>query len=513
MIKRILLASAALVIVSNSIYAQFPKLDTKFGSGGKVDAVIGSFNKDVATGIAPTNDGKIVCVGHDRQTTSADKFIMARFSATGALDKTFNKTGYHALDLGGTRDFGFDCAVLPDNSILGVGFTVNATQNIVVVKFKPDGTLDPTFGVGGKSTIVFGNNDRGKSIIALPNGKILVGGTSAGSILAVKLNADGSLDKSWAGEGFSQITSSANVEVNKILLDPNGKIVFVGEIDNDGAANTSSTDFFWAKMNSEGIIDTDVTRIGDIGKYEVCYDAAYQSDGKLVMVGTKNKPSAVPTQIDTLTNMAVRLNVNGSIDKLFTRDFGINYAESFKTVKIMNNGKIICAGNVNFDNLIVRFNTDLTLDNSFGGPNGYSWSIAGSKDEVNRMFINNNFQLICAGYSTTQPGDNNYTLSKLNTEQTVNLLDQDENLVPLQVLPNPSNGVIRINYQLSSESNVRFEVYDLAGRLVHSFDAGEKTSDPQTEMIDLSHLNAGTYICRMVSRLGNSNIKIQLLEK
>jgi uncharacterized delta-60 repeat protein len=435
---------------------------------------------------------------------------MARFNSNGALDKTFNKTGYNALDLGSSKDFGYDCAVLPDNSILGVGFTTNTVQSIVVVKFKPDGTLDASFGAGGKSTIVFGNNDRGKCIIALPDGKILVGGTSAGSILAIKLNADGSLDKSWGGDGFAQIQSAANVEVNRMLLDPAGKIVFVGEIDNDGGPNPASTDFFWAKLNSDGIIDTDIQRIGIMGKYEVCYDAAYQVDGKLVMVGTQNKPSAVPTQIDTLINYVVRLNVDGTVEKTFSKDFGVNLAESFKTVQIMSDGKIICAGNVNFDNLVARLKTDLTLDNTFGGSSGFTWSIAGSKDEINRMFVNSNFQLVCAGYSTTQPGDNNFTLSRLNTEKTVGLFEVDDNLVPLQVSPNPGNGEIRVSYQLKDAGAVKFEIYDLNGKVLSSVDAGFKTTDPQTEVMNLSYLSTGTYICRLISGTGVSNVKIQL---
>lgn len=508
--NRILTSIISVLLLSHFVHAQIPKLDTRFGSGGKVDAFLGSLNKDVATGVAPTSDGKIVCVGHDRLTTAADKFIMARFTSAGALDKTFNKTGYNALDLGSNKDFGYDLAVLPDNSILGVGFTTNSTQNIVVVKFKTDGTLDPSFGVGGKSTIVFGNNDRGKSIIALPDGKILVGGSSAGSILAVKLNSNGSIDKTWGGDGFAQIQSSANVEVNKMLLDPAGKIVFVGEIDNDGDPNPASTDFFWAKLNADGIIDTDIQRIGQVGKFEVCYDAAYQNDGKLVMVGTKNKPSAVPTQTDTLINIVVRLNPDGTVDKTFSKDFGANLAESFKAVQIMSDGKIICAGNVNFDNLIVRLKTDLTLDNTFGGSSGFTWSIAGSKDEINRMYINSNFQIICAGYSTTQPGDNNFTLSRLNTEKTVAVFDQDANLFPLQVSPNPGNGELRISYQLPQAGNVQFEVYDLNGRLVSAVDAGYKTADPQTETMNLSHLADGTYICRLINQMGVSNIKIQL---
>lgn len=511
-LNRILPAFFSLLIFNQIALAQIPKLDTRFGSGGKVDAFLGSMNKDVATGVAQTSDGKIVCVGHDRLTTSADKFIMARFTSAGALDKTFNKTGYNAIDLGGNKDFGYDVAVLPDNSILGVGFTTNSTQNIVVVKFKTDGTLDPTFGVNGKSTIVFGNNDRGKCIIALPDGKILVGGTSAGSILAVKLNADGSLDKTWGGDGFAQIQSSANVEVNRMLLDPIGKIVFVGEVDNDGGPNPASTDFFWAKLNSDGIIDTDIQRIGLMGKFEVCYDAAYQNDGKLVMVGTQNKPSAVPTQIDTLVNYVVRLNEDGTVEKTFSKDFGVNLAESFKTVRIMSDGKIICAGNVNFDNLISRLKTDLTLDNTFGGSSGFTWSIAGSKDEINRMYVNSNFQIICAGYSTTQPGDNNFTLSRLNTEKTVAVLERDENLIPLQVSPNPGNGEVRVSYQLQEPGVVKFEIYDLSGRLLTTIDAGSKTTDPQTEVMNLFYLADGTYICRLISGDGVSNIKIQLLK-
>lgn len=492
--------------------AQNPKLDNYFGKAGIVNTTLGSWNKEVANAIVQAPDGKFVCVGHDRSTN--DKFIVARYTKLGELDLTFNKTGFNALDLGTSKDFGYDLVVLADNSIVGVGYATAGTQNIYVVKFKADGTLDNSFGNGGKFAIPFGNNDKGKSIIALADGSLLVGGTSGGTLILTKLTQNGAVDSSWGDSGYAQLDDpNGAIELNNMILDNNGKIVVTGEVDNDGGSNTASTDIFYARFNADGSNDIPSTRFGQAGIFEVGFGLALQKDGKVVIVGTKNTPSTVPTQTDKLECIMIRVNTNGTKDKEIVKDFGINLGESFRAVAIQKDGKIIAAGNVNFDNLVVRFNSDFTFDNTFGTNGAYQFGING-KDEINDILITNNSQIISAGYSTSQDqnGYNNFELTRLQTESTVHTIENSitESLY-VNSYPVPTTDVLNLKYLLTNDSNVSIEVFDIIGNKVLSFDKGFQAAAVQLEKIDVSGLSNGTYICRIQTTNGTGNTKFSLI--
>lgn len=79
-----------------------------------------------------------------------------------------------------------------------------------VIRYKADGTLDISFGTGGKLAIDFGESEGASDIALQADGKIVLAGGSgklAGNILLsssfalVRLNAAGSPDASFDGDG------------------------------------------------------------------------------------------------------------------------------------------------------------------------------------------------------------------------------------------------------------------------------------------------------------------------
>lgn len=76
-------------------------------------------------------------------------------------------------------DFGYNMTVLPDNKILVAGMATNGTNvDFALIRYNTDGSLDTSFGTGGKvMTDFFGNQDIGNGgLTVLPDGKILVAG-------------------------------------------------------------------------------------------------------------------------------------------------------------------------------------------------------------------------------------------------------------------------------------------------------------------------------------------------
>jgi uncharacterized delta-60 repeat protein len=513
MLKLNTLKIGAFLLLSNVAFAQ--TLDPTFGTKGIADLTISTFTKESVNGMSFTNDNKIICVGSSREATN-DKFIVARYLGNGQLDKTFNGTGFNAIDLGTSKDYGYDVVVLKDNSVVAVGYATNTKTSSVVVKFKADGTLDASFGTGGKLTIVIGNIDYGKAIVALSDGSFIVGGTTGGSPFLAKVKANGTIDDTWADNGIASISlPQETVNVNRILLDKSGKIVLVGDIDLDNTdpQKTASTDMFWARFNADGTLDGDFKRIGTPKNYDVCYDAILLDNGKLIMVGEKNTPGVSGGAADKVESAIVQLNADGTQDKVFTKDFGVGFAEAFRAVDIMRNGMIIAAGFNDKKATYTRFNLNtLTVDNSFGTAGTFSYTHS-FRPDINRILINKSHQQIfSAGYSTVAgQGNQNFLVTKIISDLSP-ALEADANTIPLTAFPNPTANSLTISYQLGNESEVSVDLYDLSGKLVQHLADGIRSAAPQTESFELADVSAGIYICRINTQSGASNIRVNIVK-
>ncbi|HEX2863121.1 MAG TPA: hypothetical protein VHN99_01025, partial [Deinococcales bacterium] len=127
----------------------------------------------------------------------------------GSLDTTFATGGVFDRQLGATYSDLTAAAALPDGSLLAAG-TADSTGSTVldalIVKFRPDGSLDPAFGAGGQRRFAApGGLDT--TILALAvegDGKILflrqVNAVPTAYDLT-RLNPDGSVDTSYAAGG------------------------------------------------------------------------------------------------------------------------------------------------------------------------------------------------------------------------------------------------------------------------------------------------------------------------
>jgi uncharacterized delta-60 repeat protein len=155
-------------------------LDSTFGTGGLVTTdFAGGF--DGATAVIIQPDGKIVAVGE------ADfKFALARYDANGQLDQAFGG-GKVVTDFFGVSSSAGAAALQSDGKIIVAGGARRIDQNpttddFAVARYRADGTLDSTFGQGGKMTIDFlGDSDGAGSIAIQKDGKVIIGGLATTS--------------------------------------------------------------------------------------------------------------------------------------------------------------------------------------------------------------------------------------------------------------------------------------------------------------------------------------------
>ena len=99
-------------------------------------------------------------------------------AADGALDVTFGKEGQVRTDfLGGSYDVAFGVAVQADCKIVAVGTAVGPTPQFAVARYNRDGSLDLTFGDGGKVLTEFPNAYSAARAMAIQaDGRIVVVG-------------------------------------------------------------------------------------------------------------------------------------------------------------------------------------------------------------------------------------------------------------------------------------------------------------------------------------------------
>jgi uncharacterized delta-60 repeat protein len=325
-------------------------LDTAFGSGGKVTT---DFNGslDEADAIAIQQDGKIVLAGVAFSIDTFSDFALARYDSDGSLDTTFGSGGKVITEFSNSAgqvsaDQAFDMAIQNDGKIVLAGWTFinnSGTSDFALARYNIDGSLDSSFGSGGKVTTDFGGADILRALVIQPDGRIVAAGGGEGLPGGFKLaryNGDGSLDTTFGSDG--KVTVVPNAEGRRLVLQPDGKFIVAGEI-----SISFDSNFCLARLSSNGSLDTTFGSGGKVttdfgGLNDFLTDIAIQPDGRIVAVGTP------PTRGGAI----VRYNGDGSLDSSFgsggivTIDLSIP-TSSFNSVAIEGTGKIIIAGRAN----------------------------------------------------------------------------------------------------------------------------------------------------------------------
>jgi uncharacterized delta-60 repeat protein len=201
--------------------------DPAFGTGGLVlTGFPGAFA--TATSLAIQADGKIVAAGGAVTGTAGD-FGAARYLVDGSLDASFGSGGRAVLDFGGTfYEFASGVVIRGDGRIVLGGRTDGAAgYAMALAQLLADGLPDASFGTAGKLVLPIAQSIECNGLLLQPDGKVVAGGPAYpffGS-LVVRLLANGSLDPAFGAAGVAQVPV---VAANAIALDGGGRIVVGG---------------------------------------------------------------------------------------------------------------------------------------------------------------------------------------------------------------------------------------------------------------------------------------------
>lgn len=436
-------------------------LDTSFGVNGKVITPIDTIS-DKGYSIAIQSDDKIILGGSTMNSWTSYNFALLRYNNDGTMDNTFG-TGGKVITPIETQSEGYSVAIQNDGKILLGG----ADQwNINLVRYNNDGSLDTTFGIGGiVITDIPGYYDENcKSVAIQSDGKIIIGGFAAHGgndvrhFVLLKYNSNGSLDTAFGAGG---IVIGGLGECQSLKIQNDGKILLGG---------TSNLSFAVERYNSNGILDT---TFGIGGKVTTYFEyngfgnsMEIQSDGKIILGGHHGLLSG------SSAFALVRYLSDGSLDNSFgiggivTTPVGIS--SRGRSVVIQSDGKIILAGEAKdgsnlFDFALVRYNSNGTLDATFGlggktiTPIGISYSSGES------VGIDSNGKILLGGFAYN---GSSVEMALLRYHSNASVGIGSFKQIDNTIYPNPFNSSTTILFSTPLH-NAELNIYNAYGQLVN----------------------------------------------
>ena len=502
-------AAILLLTFSISAVAQPGTWDQTFGTGGFVTTDIGGL-QDKCYSILIQSDDKIVVAGYSMNSSNNTDFSLARYTSNGALDVTFDTDGKTVLDFANSNDYAYSAAMQDDGKFVLAGFMYNVSDpDFAVARFNADGSPDNSFGTGGKVTTAFGSNaDYAESVAIQSDGKIVVAGRTAtpgnpNLFALVRYNSNGTLDNTFDTDGaVTTAFGTSSGEPRSVAIQSDGKILVGGSI---SIPPDNVRHYMLVRYNSDGSIDntfdTDgivTTSIG--GANDLGQSVLLQPDGKIILGG-----------YDAVVNgfVLVRYNSNGSVDNTFgtagsgISDFGTFYSYAYAAA-LQDDGKIILAGNSNISTLdfvLMRYNSDGTLDNTFGVDGESVLDFGGSNDEGMAVGIQSDGKIVMAGTYWDAPNtDDNFSLARFNGDPVgIEESTAEENTVT--VFPNPFSNELTIK-GLTGKGELA--ISDVAGNeCLHVL-----TGNNAELKITTSFLSPGFYMLNYTSGTKTVNTKL-----
>jgi uncharacterized delta-60 repeat protein len=211
-------------------------LDTGFGTDGVVRTSFPDVLFAEAHALAIQADGKLVAAG----SAGAAAFALARYDPDGTLDPSFGSGGIVTTAFGGFFNEANALVVQTDGSLVAAGQNFEATGEFALARYRADGTLDRGFGAGGKVSTGFAGGGTATGLVAQSDGRLVAAGTadpgtgSGPDFTLVRYRPNGSLDPAFGTRGKVTTDFGANGidRANALALQPDGKLVAAGSPDN-----------------------------------------------------------------------------------------------------------------------------------------------------------------------------------------------------------------------------------------------------------------------------------------
>lgn len=459
------------LIAVTTLNAQDGVLDNSFGTNGRVITDIVS-EDNAARNLVIQPDGKIVVAGKSN-TGNIDQFALARYDVNGVLDNTFGSGGLVVTNVSMGDDVIRGMALQADGKIVVVGYAGVVNEFLAVARYNADGTLDNTFATNGIDSLLIINNP-GDGDRSVPNdvkiqsdGKIVIVGfvkNSSGknAFAVVRYNSNGTLDTSF-GIGGKQVIfyGTGDSELETLAIQSDGKIVIAGHY-----YNGSDKDFYTARINQFGMdnsFGTNGVATYDSGSGDdEAWAMELQADGSILLAGNISNGNDADFGLLKYTTAGVLDNTFGTAG-VVTTELGGNVDDYPTQVIMQPDGKILVTG-VKFettqDLVIARYSSTGILDNTFGINGLVIEDINNTNDISFDIALQADGKIVITGVSDGDFMTSRYTSGLVGIEDNVVLSS-------FNIFPNPVKDQLTINTENEIINSIK--IIDVTGKTIKVF--------------------------------------------
>jgi len=393
-----LLSWIAVLALPNLAMGQAGSLDPTFGTNGIVTTANTS-----ADAAALQSDGKILVAGTIVNPQNSQQGGLLRYNTNGTLDSSFGTGGKVFVANGGSQaSNAFAVAIQTDGKILTAA---PDSLHLTVFRLNTDGSPDTTFGSNGAVTIQAAGlflSPQSGGLALQSDGKIVV---VTGHVVA-RLLANGQLDTTFGSNG-----AAATVGGNSVTLMSNGQILIgLGSITSLYAANGSLVAKFGISGQTPGFpFDSE-------GGFVVITDPI-SNVTKIISVGSLvTSPSLIFGE--TVSGfLLMRYNIDGTVDNSFAIHGGVatpfpgNIFSRAFAVAAQANGDIVVSGQTAMTDVggvpgpsdfgLVRYHSTGKIDTTFGSGGFVSTPFGSSEAFANSVLIQTDGKIVAVGASNS----------------------------------------------------------------------------------------------------------------
>lgn len=279
----------------------------RYNTLGVVDTLFSLGPSGFIESVKVQRDGKVVVAG----TNGSGNIQVVRYNAIGTLDITFGTLGI----VTGPAGVATGLVIQPDGRLVVGGYNLNASPNMLLIRYNTNGSLDGTFGTAG---VVTGPADfKAHGITLQSDGYIVVAGTGNSGIKLTRYNATGNLDTSF---GIGGTVSDPLGDIFNVGLQTNGYIVTVG---NDIAANNYQVARY---TSSPALADTSIT------------SSSTQAAGVVSLAGGAQNPSQIFVYLNGQAIGTTNTDAGGTNTWTFSTTISVEGLYALRVVSLYKDG-------------------------------------------------------------------------------------------------------------------------------------------------------------------------------
>jgi uncharacterized delta-60 repeat protein len=503
-------------IISFNAFSQNWGLDQDFNTVGYNATNIIVNGDDNAKCLAIQNDGKILTAGIG--------LSIVRHNSNGTLDTSFNGIGY-TLPYGNNTSLNEINQILikPDNKILVIGTIYTSRHFLYLAQYNSNGSLDTTFGSGGRKNVDIGSvvYFSVENALLTTDDKILICSNSYvsnGNFALIRCNNTGSLDTTFGNTGIITVDGNDSDGTGKIIMRSDGKILLSGN-SNSNPISGSFRQHVLMLFNQDGTFDTSFGNNGkvfttfNVNNTQIIQSVILLDNNKIIIGGCIQE--SLSNQLDFFLS---KFNSDGTIDTTFGdngksiidfNEFHDSQSSNdfiFKLV-FQNDGKIIATGYtssvVTNENkfALARLTSSGVLDSTFGTNGKIVAPIYGFNDVIYDANIQNDGKIVVCGSTKINSLDRTYVAARFTPNSTLatpNIIDSD---TQIQIYPNPVKDIITINSLAIQNWNdvSSISIYNVDGKELKKIKSADYKYDNNQLKIDMTNFNSGIYILKFIN--------------